>query len=362
MGCRGLRTWLTIALIVGALVGSVGWFGFALGKGNGPPQPNQEAEETPIGRATTVKERHEGYLLAHGDVVGAAAGLTDDGRPAVKVYTRRHGAVGIPETLDGTTVVVEATGEFFALEQAKKGSPGDTRQAGSTAISTTSVWPRPVPIGVSTGNRGECSAGTIGARVRNSAGQVYALSNNHVYALENTAPIGSEVLQPGRYDTGCSSSDANVIGTLAAYQPIVFSNTASNTIDAAIAASSTTLLGNATPADGYGRPKSVIASASVGQAVQKYGRTTKRTTGQVTGINATIKVSYSSGTARFVNQIVVGSSKAFIKAGDSGSLLVTNPGRNPVGLLYAGTSDGRTAIANRIDLVLAAFGVTVDGE
>ena len=36
--------------------------------------------------------------------------------------------------------------------------------------------------------------------------------------------------------------------------------------------------------------------------------------------------------------------------------------RKPVGLLYAGTSTGKMAIANRIDLVLAEFGVMIDGE
>jgi hypothetical protein len=308
-----------------------------------------------------VKERHEGYLMAHPDVVGIAAGLTDDGQPAVKVYTKRPGVAGIPDSLEGTAVVVEATGEFFALQQARQGPPSDKGQFGSAAISTTSAWPRPVPIGVSTGNRWECSAGTIGARVKNGT-TVYALSNNHVYALENTAPIPSDVLQPGLYDTNCTYNSANVIGTLSAFKPIVFSTSASNTIDAAIAVSSTANLGNATPSNGYGLPKSAIFAASVGQNVQKYGRTSQLTRGQVTGVNATVNVGYGSGTARFVNQIVVGSRRAFIKAGDSGSLLVTDPGRNPVGLLYAGTSSGRTAIANRIDLVLAQFGVTIDGE
>ena len=52
----------------------------------------------------------------------------------------------------------------------------------------------------------------------------------------------------------------------------------------------------------------------------------------------------------------------FLKAGDSGSLLVTDPGRNPVGLLFAGNRSGKLAIANQIEDVLAAFGMTVDGK
>ncbi len=103
-------------------------------------------------------------------------------------------------------------------------------------------------------------------------------------------------------------------------------------------------------------------AASVNDKVMKYGRTTQLTKGTVTGINATVFVGYSSGTARFVGQIIVQSGKPFIKAGDSGSLLVTDPGRNPVGLLFAGNRSGKLAVANQIDLVLGAFGVSIDGE
>jgi hypothetical protein len=354
------RSRVVMALLVAAFVLSLGWLTFGPGQGDSAAQSVQLPDAPGIGRAIEVQERHEAYLMAHPDVVGTAVGLTEDGRPAVKVYIKRSGVSGIPESLDGTAVIVEATGEFFALDPSKKGPPSDKGKGGGTSVSTTSVWPRPVPIGVSTGNRYECSAGTIGARVVKN-GTVYALSNNHVYALENTAPANSEVLQPGRYDTSCTYSSDNVIGTLADFEPIVFSTSASNIIDAAIAVSSATNLGNATPSNGYGTPRSATVAAFVGQAVQKYGRTSQLTKGQVTGINATVNVGYSSGTARFVGQIIVGSKKPFIRAGDSGSLLVTEPNQNPVGLLYAGTQSG-TAVANPIDPVLSRFGVTIDGE
>jgi hypothetical protein len=67
--------------------------------------------------------------------------------------------------------------------------------------------------------------------------------------------------------------------------------------------------------------------------------------------------------ATFIEQIEVQGGKGpFIKGGDSGSLLVTDPERNPVGLLFAGTRSGKTAFANPIDAVLDSFGVTIDGE
>jgi len=307
-------------------------------------------------RVKEVQERHTDRLMAIDGVEGTAVGLDDSDRPAVKVFLENQGVRGIPRELDGVPVHPVVTGKIYALAKPEKppGKPGGGR------LDPTSRFARPVPIGVSTGNELENSAGTIGCRVKDIFGNVYALSNNHVYALENKAPLGSKVLQPGRYDGGLVAYD--VIGTLSAYEPIVFSTTANNTIDAAIALSETSLLDNATPSNGYVLPKSQTVTASVGQPVQKYGRTTSLTKGTVTGISATVNVGYSSGTARFVNQIIVQSRTAFIKPGDSGSLLVTNPGRNPVGLLFAGNTSGTYAVANRIDLVLGAFDVTVDGE
>jgi hypothetical protein len=182
-----------------------------------------------------------------------------------------------------------------------------------------------------------------------------------VYALENQATLGDKVVQPGLYDTKGTYSLANDIGTLTEFVPIEFSTTASNTVDCAIAASSKSLLGNSSPANGYGTPTSETTTAAIGMAVQKYGRTTSLTRGTITAINATINIGYSSGTARFVGQVIVQSRAPFIKAGDSGSLLVTDPGRVPVGLLYAGNSSGNFAVANHIDDVLGALGVSIDG-
>jgi hypothetical protein len=220
---------------------------------------------------------------------------------------------------------------------------------------------RPVPIGVSTGHP-DITAGTIGCRVTDGS-NVFALSNNHVYANENLASIGDNVLQPGTYDGGVDPDD--MIGTLADFEPINFHPRARNKIDAAIALTSTDMVGNATPSgdpdypDGYGTPSSTTATAYVGMEVQKYGRTTGHTYGDVTGINATVRVGYSTRSAIFVEQILI-EPGGFSAGGDSGSLVVTKIGKNPVGLLFAGSST--MTVANPIDLVLERFGVTVDGQ
>ena len=330
------------------------------------PGPNARAIE----RVMQVQDRHTGRLMALPNVVGTATGLNPAGKPVIKVFLAQAGAAGIPANLEGVPVVVEVTGVFFALPKPSS-PPGQDKEE---KVDPTSRFDRPVPIGVSTGNANECSAGTIGCRVRDGNGVVYALSNNHVYARENNASRGEDILQPGLYDTRCEIIYPDqVIGELADYVDIDFGSEGTNTVDAAIALCTTERLGNSTPLrpdgsdDGYGMPKSTTVDAAVGQTVQKYGRTTGLTKGEVTEINANVWVGYRSGTARFVDQIIVSGHK-FIKAGDSGSLLVTDsdsdPDRNPVGLLFAGSGNGKRAIANRIDLVLEAFefDVSVDGE
>ncbi len=194
-------------------------------------------------------------------------------------------------------------------------------------------------------------------------GNVYALSNNHVYAYENYATIGDPVLQPGSYDGGAYPGDK--IGTLFDFEPIDFFF-APNIVDAAIALSSTADLGNATPSGGYGLPKKDTISASINLKVKKYGRTTGLTKGRITGINAIVNVGYSSGVAIFVNQIII-EPGGFSAGGDSGSLIVgdgknkrDSNDRKPVGLLFAGSAF--VTIANPIDAVLDRFGVTIDGE
>jgi hypothetical protein len=320
-----------------------------------PHGPELEAVLAPPGltAALAAQSRHTARLLRSRGVVGTAVGLGPGGVAALQVLTRTTDVTGVPASLDGVPVAVVAIGDIRPL-------PASSAVLEAAVTTPPSAgYPRPVPIGVSTGNEGSCSVGTITARVKQGS-KVYALSNNHIYALSNLAPIGSKVLQPGRYDLNCSLGVDNVLGPLTRYVPIVFSKTANNVIDAAIAASTTALLDRKTPSDGYGTPARTPATPTLGMDVQKYGRTTGLTIGWVDGINATVMVTYSTGVARFVGQVLVNGRGTFSRAGDSGSLIVTTAGRQPVGLLFAGTPSGYT-FANPIGAVLKAFNVTIDG-
>jgi hypothetical protein len=313
------------------------------------------AQAPGLTKALAAEMRYTDRLLQLKGVVGTAVGLGSNGQAVVQLYTTTPGVPALPSSLDGVPVSVVVTGEIRAMP-----APANVAQPLSgVAVGPTSAFNRPVPIGVSTGNQGECSSGTIGARVK-SGNTTYALSNNHVYALENTAPLGSNVLQPGRADLSCFSGSNALLGSLTKFVVIQFSASANNRVDAAIAAVTTGNLGKSTPTDGYGTPSSTIVDAVLNQMVQKYGRTTGLTTGTVVGVNTIMNVGYSSGTARFVGQITIKSNGQFSRAGDSGALIVDGT-KHPVGLLFAGSLNGYT-YANQIGDVLRALQVSIDGN
>jgi hypothetical protein len=310
----------------------------------------QKPGDWTMAQILSVKEEHTDNLFGRPGVVGTAVGHNRRGKRAIKVYVRdREDVADIPKKLNGVPVVVEVSGDIFALKR-KKRPP-------EPPVDPTARFERPVPIGVSTGHP-NVTAGTIACRVTDG-NNVFALSDNHVYADENKAGIGDDVLQPGFFDDGVVPDDA--IGTLFDFEPIYFEDGV-NEFDAATALSSTSMLGNGTPSDGYGIPKSQIAEAMIGMRVMKYGRTTSQTKGRIDAIHATVYVEYDTGIALFVDQIVI-KPGSFSAPGDSGSLVVVQRGgnaRKPVGLVFAGSPT--MTIANPIGPVLERFKVTVDGQ
>jgi hypothetical protein len=213
---------------------------------------------------------------------------------------------------------------------------------------------RPIQGGISSGHF-EISAGTLGAicRVTGLDDDVFALSNNHVFANVNIASRGDAILQPGPMDGG-TTSDA--IGVLHNFVPIKLGSRAKNEIDAA-------LCRLARPDDvtfevcSIGELGSAVEHEQ-GMAVKKHGRTTGLTQGIVAdeSYDALIGMDHEdpSVVARFVNQILINQAAAgvpFGLGGDSGSLVVSND-NEPVGLFFAGPEHGEYGIANPIDKVM----------
>jgi hypothetical protein len=270
-----------------------------------------------------IQDNHTDALMKIPGVIGTGTGALADGRAAVLVLTRVPDVKGIPTTLDGVPVDVRVIGDVHAY----------------------------VSCGTSTGRDDECAAGTLGCVVLKGGNKFY-LSNNHVFAAENAGHAGDRIDAPGRYDGKPKCAQTPQLGTLSDFQAISFGGT--NTIDCAIAAPSAGNSVTCAEAAGY-TPSSTVVSPSVGLAVKKDGRTSKLTTGTIQAINVTINVGYSSGTATFTGQIMTPGN--FLRSGDSGSLMVTQSGNNPVGLCFAGGGGG--SFANPIGPVLSRFSATV---
>ena len=320
------------------------------------PDGTQEAPEAVLSRANPAVQAAmraqasvSDDMLGRRGVAGLATGMTSDGRPSVLVLLESEAAgADLPRQINGVPVTTLVTGEIKAL----KGKP-----SGGGNFDTTAKH-RPAPNGVSIGHP-DITAGTLGCIVTSNGTNRFILSNNHVMANENNTASNAPIYQPGPFDGGTA---ADQIATLSDYVPIVFSTSANNLVDAAIAAVDPADVTGATEPGGYGAPLSTTTAAGIGMRVQKYGRTTEETKGRVQGINATINVGYDSGTARFIDQIVIGGG-GFSSGGDSGSCIVVQNGADagsPVGLLFAG--GGGTTIANPIDLVLSEFNVTIVGN
>jgi hypothetical protein len=284
-----------------------------------------------------IQDRHTDWLLQIPGVVGTETTILPDGQYAIKILTRYLGVEkDLPESLEGVPVVVEEVGEIRALGFTDKYNP--------------------VLAGVSMSNKNECAAGTNGAVVTKN-GVSYFLSNNHVFARQNKAAIGEDIVQPGRYDSvpQCDINFPNHVADLSQFKNISWGSLSSNNIDAAIAQIQSGTSFTCETACGY-TPSNTPATASLGMDVKKCGRTTELTSGTVTGVNVTLYVSYSGGeSARFVKQIQFSD---ISDSGDSGSLIVTNDGTSqPVALLFAGSAT--TTISNPISEVTNYFGVTI---
>ncbi len=235
---------------------------------------------------------------------------------------------------------------------------------------------RPIDLGVSGGNINSliransgkitgCYSGTLGSLVEDADDTEYILSNNHVLAEQNMAKLGDLIVQPGLVDVECLKAPGNAVATLSGMVRLKF-NGSRNYVDAAIAAVNP---GDVSPEIAFiGEISSSPATATIGMAVQKMGRTTCLTFGAIAQLDAHLRVNYSDTKhpkpAKFVDQIVVSGTldtPQFSAAGDSGSLIVTDDDcPQPVALLFGGSSSGLT-IANPISTVLSALNVSMVG-
>ncbi|TMR91497.1 hypothetical protein EJK15_49620 [Nonomuraea basaltis] len=286
-----------------------------------------------------------------------------------------------PRMDDGTTVDVVRVGHVVA-EQLTSGpatqlltapAPPIPRADGAPTEAGVQVLTRrmrPCPSGFSIGNV-QVTAGTLGSVVYDflpgatvdppmpglgTPSRFYVLSNNHVLADSNRAPVGSAIVQPGRFDGGTDPQDR--IAILSRFIPIDLTPAVplashNNIVDAAIGETqfqdATREIYFSSAPRGWRRK----ANVSVGDLVRKVGRTTNLSVGRVMAVDATIDVSYGFGTGRFRDQIVT---TAMSAGGDSGSL-VTSLDNVAMGLLFAGSV--HVTIVNHIEHVRSLLRVEI---
>lgn len=325
-------------------------------------QNNNGPDPKEVQRVMAAQEKHTEGLMKQEGVVGTATGMTKDGKVFIKVYTSGAGKPVIPKKLDGVEVKAVYSGLIRPLNGASGLAKYDphARAARPVAIGVSSA---PSVPGCAISNN--CYSGTLGCRLKAKDGSgVYALSNNHVFANENSYSVGHTVMQPspGELSVFCACLDEDEIGRLANFKPI--DTNGINHIDAAIIKTTVDKVSNSTLPDGYGTPRTfVIKQAQLGMKVQKYGRTTGYTKGTVTAVNAITFVGYTIGPALFTRQIEITGDNGVIFAdhGDSGSLIVTLD-RFPIALLFAGDDITHVVIGNPIQAVLDFFNMEIDGD
>jgi hypothetical protein len=232
----------------------------------------------------------------------------------------------------------------------------------------------PIKLGTSGSNVRDinmsfCCTGTLGSLVKDTSGNQYILSNNHVLALSNAGVPGQLIMQRGYVDTVpvCSKNGTIDVAKLSKFVKLNF-NGQNNTVDAAIAKVIPGRVNTAGTILEIGNISLTTVNPSIGLKVEKSGRTTAMTKATIAAINVTVQVTgygpcgMGTHTATFVKQIQINST-TFSAGGDSGSLIVTQPAMgtkpNPVGLLFAGSPT--STIGNPINSVLTALGVTFVG-
>ena len=263
--------------------------------------------------------------------------------------------------------------------------PTDVIETGSIRAfpARTDRW-RPAPGGVSIGHHA-ITAGTLGCLVKKD-NRIYILSNNHVLANSNNAATGDPILQPGPYDGGKWPDDH--IADLSEFVPIVFTesdppgdcvlarwiaavwNGIAKGVGSRSRLRAITLQAEENLVDAaIARPLhdddvsleileigiiQALSQGELGMAVQKSGRTTGLTTGEILQVDVTVDVEYDAGQiARFTDQLLAG---AMSQGGDSGSAVLTDD-KKLAGLLFAGSAT--TTIINRIENVFTALGLSL---
>lgn len=309
----------------------------------------------------------EGLTGVVGTGIGKDDGEDGTGKATVVVSVESQSDVAkVPKLIDGVKVKTVVSGRFVAFAPGGKkpgppdGGGGGGGGGGGQCDISYDQGPQAWTWGASTLYGGVNGACTLGGTVYKNNDVQYALSNYHCYTQGNS---GQDIVVPG-------GLDGPVAETIGLFDDLVSANLKwctrtpqtwgdvynycpVNDADAAAVkvASAVTVLDTPCQYSAAG-----TATVSVGDTVQKVGRTTGHTSGTVGAIDYDTIIEYAAGKiAFFPNQIEVDGPK-FSQPGDSGSTVQNSSGQT-VGLLYAGSRT--STVINRIADVETALGLTI---
>lgn len=218
-------------------------------------------------------------------------------------------------------------------------------------------------------------AGTLGCLVRDAAGGLFGLTNNHVSGMCNYANTGEKILAPGHVDITAAGLDPFTLGYHVRSLPMVHglpdnvditTNNDAALVRIANEGCVTSYQGNVydTPADAF--------DILPGQTVEKVGRTTGHTKGTVVGqIFGPHPVKYNvagyGDHISFFDPVFViqgENGNPFSSPGDSGSLITIeqNGTRFGVGLVFAGNPSTGLTFALPLKPILATLNVTLASQ
>jgi hypothetical protein len=352
--------------------------------------PGKKYSQARLDSVMRIQEAHTPKLMETPGVFGTSVSENENGDLVVRVFTQRHGIIkDLPGDVGGVPLDQKVTGSSFRAGPAWTKTieingrkhiggtpipavplPADPLDVTYTPTDPTLRFERPVPIGVSLFDLDDpiCASGTLGARIVFADGRLGILTNSHVGArvsaptaqAEDRANgiIGDQWTQPGCGDA-FFDVDADILATLVDFQ--TFDAFAlSNVIDASVGRiNGPNLVLARTPEDGYGFPSRTPVAPRIGMRVMKYGRTTGLRYGTIEGLNTLALVNYNTAVYSFSGQLTIyGDDFPFGAPGDSGSLIVTEDGHHPVGLLFAGS--GFEVLGNPIQPVLDRFNIAID--
>jgi hypothetical protein len=334
-----------------------------------------DMKPAPASAQAIVSSEASGFVGLSIQAVGYAEGPVaeegdDDAPGEVHVYVTRGGRKelkALPQSIGNTRFIVHNTGKVTVRARAA---------AAATNQGNVFEHNGRIACGSSCAPTGKRYAGTLGALVKRSGrSELYALSNNHVFADCNHTPAGMPILCPAAMDgrpsparaPGMICEHSAIIELRSGVPPLVVH--CQNDLAIAVVPNEDAISSwQGDDSQGYDTP-TATQQPQRRLRVKKFGRTTGLTHGIIESRVIELDIPYQSENFSAlvwfdgVWAVRPVDAEPFALGGDSGSLVVTEDGSAVVGIVFAASPKGNLAYIVPVDSLAAAFGgLTFVGE